>query len=205
MAFLELLMIGLALSMDAFAVTIANVSSNSGGTAAAPIGHRRRLLAMPVVFGLFQGLMPLVGYFAGSFAVNLIDSYAGIIALAILAFIGGKMIWDGVRSLRAGSQDRAGDQTRVGEPDGRDGAGITLPALLAQGVATSIDALIVGVSFLALGTNIWIASALIMATTFACCLVALTVGRRFGVLLGDNAQIVGGAVLVLIGIKACFF
>ena len=240
MSLFELLITSLALSMDAFAVTIANVCSatNSAGASAADTrasgvsapGAKRRLLAVPVVFGLFQGLMPLVGYFAGSFAATLIDRYAGVIALVILAFIGGKMVWDGARSLKdakgSGTGEQSGSWTgeRSGRATGKGARGapsgaedvsrpsappasapLTLPALLAQGVATSIDALIVGVSFLALGVNIWAASSIIAVTTFVCCLLALVIGKRFGVLLGDKAQIAGGAVLILIGLKACFF
>ena len=238
MSLFELLITGLALSMDAFAVTIANVCSatNSAGASASgasagasAAGAKRRLLAVPVVFWLFQGLMPLVGYFAGSFAATLIDRYAGVIALVILAFIGGKMVWDGARSLKdakgsgtgeqsgSGTGERSGSATgkgALGAPSGAEdvlrpsappaSAPLTLPALLAQGVATSIDALIVGVSFLALGVNIWAASSIIAVTTFVFCL-ALVIGKRFGVLLGDKAQIAGGAVLILIGLKACFF
>jgi putative Mn2+ efflux pump MntP len=221
----ELLITGLALSMDAFAVTIANVcgvANGAGANAATNTSDAgRRLLVVPVVFGLFQGLMPLVGYFAGSFAATLIDRYAGIIALVILAFIGGKMVWDGAHNLKDAKGSRTGEQSgSVAGDGGRDAMGeagdglcasapsaatLTLPALLAQGVATSIDALIVGVSFLALGVNIWVASSIIAATTFVCCLLALAIGKRFGVLLGDKAQIAGGAVLIFIGLKACFF
>jgi putative Mn2+ efflux pump MntP len=235
MTLLELLIIGLALSMDAFAVTVAN-TCGANGTKRTTVAQRLdsaalsstatgsrgayatlRLLAMPIVFGACQGIMPLVGYFAGSFAATLIDSYAGIIALVILACIGGKMVWDGARSLVSGGSGSKGEQD---EPGGAGDAGdtqpadarstspaptLTFPTILAQGIATSIDALIIGVSLLALGANIWLAASLIAATTFVCCLLALAIGRRFGVLLGDKAQIVGGAVLVLIGIKACFF
>jgi putative Mn2+ efflux pump MntP len=81
---------------------------------------------------------------------------------------------------------------------------LSLPALLAQAVATSIDAFVVGVSFLAMGVNIFAASSIVALTTFVCCLVALVIGRRFGSLLGDKAQIIGGIVLILIGIKALF-
>jgi putative Mn2+ efflux pump MntP len=188
MSILEIAVIGLALSMDAFAVTVSNTCACS------PL-PTSRLIAMPVVFGAFQGVMPLIGYFAGSFAAQIIDQYAGIVSLAILGFIGGKMVWDGVKSLRADKDS----------PSCLDPNTLTMPALLAQGVATSIDALIIGVSLLAGGANILVASPLIAAITFGCCMAALAVGRRFGVLLGDKAQIVGGTVLMLIGLRAVFF
>ncbi|MDR3308170.1 MAG: manganese efflux pump MntP family protein [Coriobacteriales bacterium] len=195
MGILEIAIIGLALSMDAFAVTVSNTCACQAGGAAAPPLPRSRLIAMPVVFGAFQGVMPLIGYFAGSFAAQLIDQYAGIVSLVILGFIGGKMVWDGARSLRADTSGSSCPNPSM----------LTIPALLAQGVATSIDALIIGVSLLAARANIFVASPLIAAITCACCIAALGIGRRFGVLLGDKAQIAGGVVLVLIGLKAFFF
>jgi putative Mn2+ efflux pump MntP len=230
---IEIVIVGLALSMDAFAVTMSNACAYPGATKA-------QRIAMPVVFGLFQGLMPLAGYFAGGLAASFIDQYAGIVALIILACIGGKMVWGGLRALRAvrvatksakggvedgngvgdrdGDRDGAGDRDRGGDGDGdRDATDDLCPqpqadsprqlsfvTLLAQGVATSIDAFIVGVSFLALGAPIAVAAPLVALTTFVCCLVALGLGRRFGVLLGDRAEIVGGVVLILIGVKALF-
>jgi putative Mn2+ efflux pump MntP len=190
MGIFEILLVGLALSMDAFAVTIANVFCF-------PDVARRRLLLMPLLFGVFQGIMPLLGYFAGSFAAPLIDAYAGIVSFLILGFIGGKMIRDGVIALRAAKSE--------GIICKRDVATMEFHMLLLQSVATSIDAFVVGVSFLAAGADIALAAPLVALTTAGCCLGALFLGKRFGVLLGDRAQILGGAVLVLIGIKAMFF
>jgi putative Mn2+ efflux pump MntP len=192
------MIVGLALSMDAIAVTMSNACAYPDATNA-------QRLAMPVVFGLFQGLMPLAGYFAGSLAASFIDRYAGIVALVILACIGGKMVWGGARALRAA---RADTESATDDSCPAPGAGsprrLSPAALLVQGIATSIDAFIIGVSFLALGANIAVAAPLVAATTFVCCLIGLALGRRFGVLLGDKAEITGGIVLILIGIKALF-
>jgi putative Mn2+ efflux pump MntP len=84
-------------------------------------------------------------------------------------------------------------------------APLGLAGVVVQGVATSIDALLIGVSFAAMGAQIFVSAGLIALTTFICCLAALPLGRRFGILLGEKAQVVGGVVLILIGIKACFF
>jgi putative Mn2+ efflux pump MntP len=203
MQIIEVIIIGLALSMDAFAVTLANTAS---GTA----GSRARAMAMPIAFGLFQGSMPLIGYFLGSLAAQFISDFAGIIAFVILTIIGGKMAWEGIRELR---KDPLAADSSKGEPVSADpgvadlstnesSAVLSIPTLLAQAVATSIDALIVGVSFLAMDINIFTASSIVAITTFLCCLIALAIGRRFGSLLGDKAQIVGGIVLILIGLKA---
>jgi putative Mn2+ efflux pump MntP len=198
MGFIEVVVIGLALSMDAFAVTISN-------SCAFPHASRSQRLAQPVVFGLFQGIMPLVGYLLGSFAAGVIDQYAGLVSLGILGFIGGRMVWGGSRALLALRKEGGADACGVCPvPAAGSPRVLSFGALLAQGVATSIDALIVGVSLLALDANIAVAAPLIAATTFVCCLVALVLGRRFGMLLGDKAEIAGGVVLILIGIKALF-
>ncbi|MDR0350757.1 MAG: manganese efflux pump MntP family protein [Coriobacteriales bacterium] len=215
MATLEILIVGLALSMDACAVTMANAC-------AYPDSSFARRFVMPLVFGFFQGLMPVLGYLIGSVAASLIDRYAGPIAFVLLAFIGIRMIVGGSRALltarRTGatcpapSAPAAADGASVpGDAQNAAGAGaapaarrLSGGALLVQGLATSVDALIVGVGFLALGANIAVAAPLIALTTFVCCLVALFLGRRFGALLGDKAEIIGGIVLVLIGIKALF-
>jgi putative Mn2+ efflux pump MntP len=221
MALLEILIIAIALSMDALAVTISNLIAH-------PHLSRVRRLALPVTFGVFQGLMVLIGYFAGSFAVSYIEAYAGLVALVILAAIGGKMVFEAVRGLYRGIKQKAKEANRKAA-DGKVGEGsreavegtasanngaaeaassaatLSLPAILLQGVATSIDALIVGVSFVALGANIALTSSIIGIATFLICLVGLFIGKRVGLLLGDRALLAGGIILILIGIKTCFF
>lgn len=178
----DVLLIGIGLSMDAVAVTVSN-------TFAYPCLSRSRQLAMPAAFGLFQGLMPALGFFAGSFFAELINRYAGIVTLVILGGIGLNMVREG---LFPDPEQSCADRQ------------LTLRVLLAQAVATSIDAFAVGVSFCAGGANIFFAAPLIALTTFFCSLLALALGRRFGQMLGRRAELLGGAVLVLIGVKAMF-
>lgn len=182
MTLVEIVLLGVALAMDAFAVTISNTFAYMGNS-------RLRNLAMPVMFGLFQGLMPCIGFFLGRLVSDIISQYAGIITFVILAFIGGKMIWD------AFHEDEEESSVQV----------LTLPVLVLQAIATSIDALAVGVSFAALSVNIWSSAGIIALTTALCCGIALLVGRRFGNALGERATIIGGVVLILIGLKSLFF
>ena len=193
MVLLEIIVLGVALSADAFAVTISNTFVYAGES-------RSRLMLMPLMFGLFQGLMPVAGYLLGGLAAEVIETYAGVITLAILGLVGGNMIREGVCALRG-----AGEQDGPEEP----GAGpvarrLTLVTVLAQAIATAIDAFAVGVSLRAVSVAVAPAVSIIGVTTLLCCIVALAIGKRFGHLLGDRAQIVGGVVLVLIGIKAMF-
>lgn len=182
---LDVLVIGLALSADAFAVTISDAFAYRDEP-------RSRMLMLPVAFGAFQGLMPTLGYFLGGLFASVIEAYAGVVSLVILGLIGGNMIREGVGALRAGEGCEAAGDAR----------GLTVPVVLVQAVATAIDAFAVGVSLRAQAVAIVPTALVITATTFACSCVALLVGRRFGCLLGDRAEVVGGVVLVCIGLKA---
>lgn len=179
MSYFEIFMIGVGLSMDAFAVCASNglVYKNV---------NRRWSLAMALCFGIFQALMPTAGYFLGSAFEKYITAFDHILALVLLGFIGVKMLIDGIRD----------------KDDGASGLKMTFGILLLQGIATSIDALAVGISFAAMSdVSILPAASLIGCTTFCLCIVALVIGKRFGRLLGAKAQIVGGVILVAIGLK----
>lgn len=194
MSLVEILVLGLALSADAFAVTISNTFVYCHET-------RARLALMPVLFGLFQGLMPVAGYYLGGLAANIIETYSGIVTLVILGIIGGNMIREGVGALMLAKNDPEAAAEAAACTTSR----LTVPALLFQAVATAIDAFAVGVSLRAESVEILSASCVIALTTACCCVVALAIGRRFGELLGDRAEVIGGIVLVCIGIKAMFF
>lgn len=183
MGIIEIILIGIALSADAMSVTVCNMLANPGLT-------RGRSLSMPVLFGAFQGLMPLLGCLAGSLVASFVDAYAGIIAFVILGFIGGKMIWDGFH-----------------EDEGEEGGktDLTWSVLVFQAIATSIDAFAVGVTFVSSDAPILLAAGIITLCTFLLCCLMLAVGRKVGPLLGQKAQVVGGLVLVAIGLKALIF
>lgn len=179
----EVILLGVALSADAFAVTISNCF-------AYPCERRRRLYLMPLFFGFFQAFMPVLGYFLGGVAAELIERYAGLVTLVILGLIGGNMIREGVHALRHPEESSC----EVGS--------LTITKLLFQSVATAIDAFAVGVSLRAMVVSLPFAVTTIGVTTALCCCVALAIGRRLGEALGDRAEVVGGIVLVCIGIKA---
>lgn len=187
MSMVEIIVLGVAFAMDAFAVTISNAFCYRGAS-------RARLFVLPIAFGVFQGLMPLLGFFLGGIIGNIIEAYAGIVTLVILGIIGGNMIKEGVSALRNPEESCSIEAQRL-----------TAGLILMQSVATSIDAFAVGVSLRAVNVDIALSAATIALTTCACCFVALALGKRFGNVLGDRAQIVGGVVLVLIGLKAMFF
>lgn len=182
MGVLEILLIGVGLSMDAFAVTISNAMAMPRLTAL-------ERWAFPLVFGIFQALMPLIGYLAGSFFAGYIEQIAGIFTFIVLGALGANMAREGVKGLR--------------HPEEVEPKSFSMGLVLLQAVATSIDALAVGVSFagyvsLAVGP----ACGLIGVVTLGICLVGLEAGRRLGLAFGAKAQIAGGLILVIIGIRA---
>lgn len=180
-ALIESIVLGVALAMDAMAVTL----SNSLCEPDMPVSKK---LGMPVFFALFQMGMPIIGFFGGTLIADYIDAYAGIVSLVILAFVGGKMIKEAVEELR--------------EPESCPATRLTWPMIGMEAIATSIDAFIVGVSLAAEGKDIVLYGGMIGVTTLLCCLFVLMLGKKLGEHFGPRAQIAGGVVLICIGLKA---
>ena len=195
MGLLEILLLGVALATDAFSVTISNTFAFDD--------HRvSRLMRMPLFFGLFQFVMPLAGYFVGGIAAELIEKYAGIVSLVILGFIGSNMLYSGYKALK---EDASEEDEEEAQQEAQQGATtLSYGKLVFQAVATAIDAFAVGVSFRAHSVDILVASTLFGVITAILCTIALFIGKKLGSLLGDRAEMVGGVVLILIGLKAFF-
>ncbi|MBF0958189.1 MAG: manganese efflux pump [Atopobium sp.] len=195
MGLLEILLLGVALATDAFSVTISNTFAFDD--------HRfSRLMRMPLFFGLFQFGMPLAGYFVGGIAAELIEKYAGMVSLVILGFIGSNMLYSGYKALK---EDASEEDEEEAQQDAQQGATtLSYGKLVFQAVATAIDAFAVGVSFRAHSVDILVASTLFGVITAILCTIALFIGKKLGSLLGDRAEMVGGVVLILIGLKAFF-
>ncbi len=176
-----LCLLALGLAMDAFAVSITNgmCYANSG---------RKTALISALFFGFFQGLMPFLGFCAGLTFRDAIAFLDHWIALGLLSFIGGQMIWNALREKNAAcpsSQEKF----------------LTVKSIFLQAIATSIDALTVGISFAVMEINIWQAVTIIAAITFCCSLLGAVLGKSFGMLLKDKAEIFGGIILIAIGVK----
>lgn len=175
----ELIMIAIGLSMDAFAVSISN---------GMVIKNKAKCILYAALCGAFQAIMPLIGYILGSAAAVLISRFDHWVALIALGVIGGKTLIEAISELRKKDGSSAVREPSVG-------------MLIMQAIATSIDALIVGVSLAALGTDIAVSSAAIGAVTFCLCLVGAFFGRRLGSSFGTKSAAVGGVILLLLGIK----
>lgn len=181
MGIVELLLIAVGLSMDAFAVSICK-----------GLGMKKVNLKVAFVlalfFGGFQALMPLIGWALGSQFLWLISPIDHWIAFVLLAVIGGKMLWEALHD-------------EEGEDDGKPADKIDLGEFFILAVATSIDALAVGISFAALAVDIVPSILIIGVVTFCFTIAGVFVGNFFGSRYEKPASIVGGVVLILMGLK----
>lgn len=178
MTFFELFLIGIGLSMDAFAVSICK------GLSMQKI-DKKYTLCIGLFFGGFQALMPLTGYLLGSQFSGYIERFDHWIAFVLLALIGFNMI----------------KESREEEEEEKPYAGVNFKELLILAVATSIDALAVGVTFAFLQVNIVSAITIIGCTTFVISIAGVYVGNVFASRYKSRAELTGGVILILIGLK----
>ncbi len=181
MGIIELLLIGVGLSMDAFAVAICK------GLGMSRLNMRQAAL-IALFFGGFQALMPFIGWAAGSQLADLITPIDHWIAFVLLAFVGGKMLWDAFHE----EDDEQAEATE---------AALDVKELLMLAIATSIDALAVGITFAFLQVDIAPSVAIIGCTTFVISFAGVAVGHFFGARFEKPSTIAGGVVLILIGLK----
>ena len=177
-------LIAFALSMDAFVVSVARGLCQRG---IAPI---KNAWLTGAAFGLFQGIMPLIGYFAGHLVHDISERLSHLAALILLGAIGLRMITGALKNSK--------------NPGAVTFIAFSGKTLLAQAVATSADALAVGVSLALFSVNIYLSAFLIACVAFAFSFCGVLAGSRFGLSLGENAAILGGIILIIIGIRIFF-
>ncbi len=181
--FLTSIMLGVGLAMDAFSVSLANGLNE-------PCMKKSKMCGIAGLFSFFQALMPMIGWICVHTVVqyfNAFEKFIPWIALILLAFIGGKMLVEGIKN-------------KDSECDEKPAVGIGM--LIMQGVATSIDALSVGFTISDYNLTQAIVCALLIAfVTFFICLGGILIGRKFGTKLAGKASIFGGVILIAIGIE----
>ncbi len=179
---LNSILLGVGLAMDAFSVSLANGLNEPGM-------KRRKACLIAGIFAVFQALMPMAGWICVHTIVeafSAFDRFVPWIALALLGFIGGKMIYDGL----------------TGRDDGEEAVGVGFGALMIQGVATSIDALSVGFTIADYDLfHAGTAAVRIALMTFVICIGGLEIGKKVGTKLSGKAQIFGGIILIGIGLE----
>ena len=182
--FLNSIMLGVGLAMDAFSVSLANGLEE-------PDMRPAKMCGIAAVFGIFQALMPLAGWTCVHTVVKIFNSFSSIvpwIALILLGYIGVKMLLEGIKN-----KNGSGDQPQKK---------LTVSILFFQGLATSIDALSVGFTIADFVILMSILCSLIIAVvTFIICMAGLELGKRFGVALSDKASVLGGVILIVIGVE----
>ena len=176
----EIFLIAVSLALDAFAVSV------SSGISIPGFGPRQAV-KMGLWFGTFQFLMPLLGWLLGSSVSQYIEAVDHWVAFGLLAVIGGKMAWESLRR-GCGEEDEA-------PPD------LSARRLCVLAIATSIDALAVGVGFAFLSVNIGAAVSFIGVITFVLSMIGVKVGSLFGAKYKSKAELAGGVILILMGLK----
>lgn len=180
--FFNSVLLGVGLAMDAFSVSLANGLNE-------PNMKKRKMCGVAGVFAAFQALMPMIGWVCVHTIVQYFSAFEKFIpwiALALLGFIGGKMLIEGIK----------GDGEEIEKPE------VGFVSLMIQGIATSIDALSVGFTISKYGFLMALVCALIIAVvTFFICMAGLGIGKRFGTRLSGKATILGGVILIMIGIE----
>lgn len=186
MSIWEVVLIGVALAMDAFALTIANCTAYKNSL------NRKKEWAMPAAFAAFQFLMPVVGFYIGSIFSSQIEQISKFITAGIFFVLAIKIIVDNVKELKKNQEENPTDNS----------AAFTFGVLIMQAVATSIDALMIGVTFaVSLTFSVFLAALVIGAVTFIIVAVALLIGKSLGAMLGKYAQWVGAIILLVLAIK----
>lgn len=183
MGIIEMLMLAIGLSMDAFAVSICKGLCMKKATL-------KSQAICGAWFGGFQGLMPLIGFFLGTLFAEAIQAFDHWVAFALLGIIGVNMLKEAFSKETVDSCDVSGE------------ADLSVKTMFIMAVATSIDALAVGISLAMAGdVNIWLAVALIGIVTFLLSAIGVKVGNVFGSRYEKKAQFCGGAILILLGLK----
>lgn len=185
---LEIVLIGISLSMDAFAVSITD------GLCYHDL-NKKKAVSIPLTFGIFQAVMPTIGFFLGTLFLDYIEAVDHYVAFGLLLIIGGKMVLDAIKEARS-----EGEEVKLKK--------FSYAEVFLQGIATSIDALAVGISMLAMkgitAYNVWWFVGLIGVITFTISLCGLLLGIKMGKLFKNKAfiaEIIGGLVLIGIGTK----
>lgn len=186
MSILEIILVGVGLAADAFAVSVCK------GLSIRKIDIKK-MTVVGLYFGIFQALMPLIGFLIGSAFSQYIVAIDHWLAFVLLAFIGGKMLFEAVKKEQSPQE--------CTEEEMKKAASLSFKSMVTLAVATSIDALAVGVSFSFVNVNIYVAIAIIGAITFLICFLGVKIGNVFGNKFQAKAEIAGGVILILIGLK----
>lgn len=176
----QMLLLGVGMAMDASAVSMTNGLVESKM-------KTKKMLLIAFAFGFFQFAMPIIGFFAGSLFKDFLTQFTSWVALILLSFIGGKMLIEGIKHSNC---------------DECENTELTFKGLLIQAIATSIDALTIGLIFVGWNSSrAFLASGIIGIVTMTLSYICIIIGKKFGDKLSNKAEIIGGLILIAIGLK----
>ncbi len=179
--YITIVFLAFALATDAFAVSVVNSICFTNIT-------KRHAILASFLFGLFQGAMPIIGFLVGTTFIDIISAFDHWVAFILLSIIGGKMLYE-----CKVSWNNKPECPTVSYPGTR--------LLITQAFATSIDALVVGISLAAIGSNIIVSALIIAVITFICCLVGHFLGKKLGGVFSNWAHLIGALMLIGIGLN----
>lgn len=176
----QMILLGVGMAADASAVSMTNGLVESKM-------KKSKMFLIAASFGIFQFIMPLIGYFAGSLFEDFLTKFTSWVALILLSFIGGKMLLEGIKHAKC---------------DECENTVLSFKGLIIQAIATSIDALTIGIIFVGWDqSKALLASSIIGIVTFVLSFICIIIGKKFGDKLSNKAEIIGGIILILIGVK----
>ena len=189
----DIILIAISLAMDASAVTISNCSTYKHTLT------NNKKWAMPIAFAIFQGFMPLIGFFIGGLFCSLVGKIAGFLSSAIFFVLSGKIFIDIIEDKKE-CVCSFSEQKQLFEKEKT--TLLSFSVVIVQSVATSIDALVVGITFVNLTISVFLAVLVIALLTFVIVSIALLLGQKLGQAFGKYADFVGGFILLALAIKS---
>lgn len=194
MNIITILLTGFALAMDAFAVSVTKGMTLKNLT-------KKMAIKIALFFGVFQAIMPLTGWLLGISFQGYIQAIDHWVALILLSILGGKMIYEFYENRKEAKNKAINEASMTMDSENKIDEELSNKELTTLAIATSIDALAVGISFAFLNVNIISSSLIIGIVTFIVCFIGVVAGKKIGSLFKDYAELIGGIILILIGLN----
>ena len=194
MNIITILLTGFALAMDAFAVSVTKGMTLKNLT-------KKMAIKIALFFGVFQAIMPLTGWLLGISFQGYIQAIDHWVALILLSILGGKMIYEFYENRKEAKNEAINEASMTMDSENKIDEELSNKELTTLAIATSIDALAVGISFAFLNVNIISSSLIIGIVTFIVCFIGVVAGKKIGSLFKDYAELIGGIILILIGLN----
>ena len=194
MNIITILLTGFALAMDAFAVSVTKGMTLKNLT-------KKMAIKIALFFGVFQAIMPLTGWLLGISFQGYIQAIDHWVALILLSILGGKMIYEFYENRKEAKNEAINEASMTMDSENKIDEELSNKELTTLAIATSIDALAVGISFAFLNVNIILSSLIIGIVTFIVCFIGVVAGKKIGSLFKDYAELIGGIILILIGLN----